>query len=411
MSVLAALLALALIPFAQQDVREDDVIYLDGKKKPKEGQVVYEDDSALVLRTGSREKRYLLADLTEVDSRVRNPDALLDRIEALDDIHTAPVESVLELAALAEDGRLEGESALLYMAVLAQEPENEVALDALGARNKRGGWSIKLGGDWWPTDSLDEGAERWKDRYEFTTAHYVFETNLPLPAATQAALDAERLYRAFFDLFEEALDLRESFELFRVELHADETSFPEASDQRGSQFDANERIVHVRARGSKWRVNLIHELTRQVAYYTTEQTADARGKAPPWLAVGLALAFSSNLGGEPGRTTFDVGSVNREAFRTHANARKPFDLDRVLVFANEDFATTFELQQKFAQCYTLLHFLMFGAGGNHHDGLLKYMRTSWKDGRIAEGDFEDALDEDDKVLQKAWHEYASEMAR
>lgn len=412
MSPLAAVFALTLAALPQEiAVREDDVIYLAKNDKAIEGQVVFEDDQALYLRNGSREKRYLLDDLSQVDSRVRNLDELLDRLEALGDLHRAPVESVLELAALAADGRLDGEAHLLYMAVLDQEPENEVALDKLGARKKKGGQAIKLGGDWWSTDKLDEGPERWKDRYVINTAHYQFETNLPVPDATLAAFDAERFYRAFYDLFAIDLELREPDEIMIVELHADETSYPEVSHRRGSNFNRDERIVHVRARGSSWRVNLIHELARQIMFQTTQRTTSSRGIAPPWLSVGLALAFSTNMGGAPGRLTFDVGSIETELFAAQANARKRFDLDRVLVFAEEDFATTFELELKFAQCYTLVHFLMFGAEGNHHEGLIKYMQMAWEEGRFSETDFEDALEVDDEDLQAEWNAYARERAR
>lgn len=401
-TLLTCLLALvAALPAA--DFEQDDTVFLaDGKTR--KGRVIYEDATKLILLKGSKRTEIPLDEVTDVDAVSRHLTSLLQRLADGGPLPQQSANELVELARFAEQGRLPGEAELLRYAALLVDPENELALEDLDGRVRKDEPQVKVGRDWIPTAELAEPREEWKDRWQFATTHYTIQSNQGLPAVIAAAFDAERFYQDFYAFFGRPLGIVEPVEQMMLRLHADEASFPEPGDGRRGFFDPEDRSVAVDARGPGWGERMVHELTRQLFYMTSEFSRSARGRVPRWLQEGFGVAFSAGRSGEPGLAEHDPLALAPDAIRLHAGARDTYDLDRVIVFTYEDYEAQDQQALKYAQSYTLLHTCLVAGNGELRTPLMNFLASAY-DGKGGPTDFEDLLGVDEDELEERWAEH------
>ncbi|MFT7462351.1 MAG: hypothetical protein ACI9EF_000691 [Pseudohongiellaceae bacterium] len=412
MPLLAATLIVLCVAAPPSDDRrpeaEDDVVTLtDGETHT--GQVVYSDETVVVLRKRTRETVFTLDQVEDVNSRVASLGQLLQRMDDGGPLSRYSRDALLELAAFAEHSRLPGEARMLRQLALISEPENEAVNEALGnvLRNKK--WTTRRGNDWIKTSQLAEGDEKWKDRWTLNTAHYRLSSNLPLGDAIAAAFDLERLYSAVFQLLAPQVQLREPQEIMEVQLHGDKKSFPEPGSGRRGLFERDDRIAYVNAISRPWHYQLAHEATRQLLYMTTQRAVNGKGDLPIWLDIGLAEAFATGMSGRPGQRAFDPHSRDRTRYRLQATAEKPYKLSRVITFSDDDMLAQQLQTLRYAQCYTLVNFLLQANEEEHSQAFFDFVRSAWK-GQASPSRFEKDMGQKDDELQEIWFAEVQQVA-
>ena len=81
----------------------------------------------------------------------------------------------------------------------------------------------------------------------------------------------------------------------------------------------------------------------------------------------------------------------------------------MLAFGTTDYQAGSDQALKYAQSYTLVHFLLHGAGEQQRAGFLAFLRLVYA-GRGSASDLKKCLDTDWKKLARAWSEYARAQA-
>jgi hypothetical protein len=411
MSLSAALAGLLLLapplagPGDEDEPPPDVVRLLDGREL--EGQVVYEDGRVVVLRRGTQEQRYEAREVDWVRSAASRARAL---VSALDGLPPEDPAALLALADEIEADQLAGEARLLRLRALALDPGNEAAHLALGHRRQGDSWSWPDGARNWPESRLFARRAEWGNAWELASTHYRVRANLPLRDAVDMALDLERFYHAFARALRE-LELHEPWEPLHVHLHADAASFPELGLERAGSYDREARLVRVgfAAGGTRW--NLIHEAAHQLLHAQAERTPRSRGEVPAWAEEGLAEYLAAATLGPPGGSFLNPGEPALHHFRAHAEAKDPYDLERVLGLGFGEFLTTTDAALKYAQAYTLVEFCLHGESGRYRRAFLAYVRGSFEEA-ARKKHFAKALGlEDLRAFEAAWKAYVAEQAR
>jgi hypothetical protein len=395
-------LAAALFALGGSD-RKPDVVTLQGGAQ-LEGYVIYEDDSSLVLRVGSRERRLELKDVAEVRSATRS---LAELFAALDAHPPVGAAAYLDLARFCRMRSLEGECALFAWGAIASDPGCAEAHELLGHRKRGSTWSAPESGRWYPLERLTELRRDWGRAWELSTTHYRLRTNLPLREALDAALDLERGYRIWFALFGRDLRMEDVIEPLEVEVHADSASYPESTG-RGAYYDSAGRILQVDASGGFDRGALVHEAVHQLLAATAESPdRSPSGSVPGWLDEGLAELVRAGCTGAPGALRFDPTGRDQGHFALHRAERKPYDLSRVLNFNAGDFAASSRADLKYAQAYTLVDFCMSAEEGRYRPSFVEFLRGVWR-GQSSSTHFKNALGLKDNEIERAWKAWVAE---
>jgi len=371
----AALVAFCIaVPFDERraEAELDVVTLVDGRTHT--GQLVYADEMIVVLRNRTRERSFPRDEIEDVDSRVASLHQLLQRLDEAGPLSRQTPEALLELGSFAEHSRLPGEARVLRLLALLADPDHEMVNKTLGNKRRNKSWTTRRGRSWVKTSKLTEPGEKWKDRWTLDTAHYRVSTNLPLGDALAAALDLERLYRSYFELLSIEVGLREPREIMEVQLHADDKSFPEPGSGRKGVFVPDDRIAYVNVSRRPWNYQLAHEATRQLLYVTTQRAVNAKGEVPRWLDAGLSEAFASGMTGRPGQMNFDPWTVDKLRYGIHGRAHKAFDLRRVMVFSDDDLNIREMQGLRYAQCYTLVDYLMQGDASEYRSAFFDFLR-------------------------------------
>lgn len=368
------------------------------------GHVLYEDERRVIVRVGTRPREYERAEVASLDSVGESMDRLL---EQLDRVHENDPAALLELARFARDNRLPNEARLLAWCALAVEPDHEGAHDFLEHRKRNGRRHVRVGEQEFPADDLAKPRD-WSRAWEFHTTHFDLRTDLALGEALGIALDLERTYRDLVDFLGPELVLHDVLERMPAEVHGDERSFPELLGSRRSYFVPEERRLYVNASKAYDRWTLVHEATHQILSCAALSDLTNKGVSlPGWLSEGLAEYMAANAVGERGRLHARPGGICTPHFRTHADAEDVYALSRVLTFGDDDFGSSSKEQLKYAQSYTLVHFLLHAEGERYRPGLMSYLRDCWN-GKSSSGAFFDAVDAKERELQAAWDAYVRE---
>ena len=156
---------------------------------------------------------------------------------------------------------------------------------------------------------------------------------------------------------------------------------------------------------------LVHEATHQILYNGAVKGSQGFcSDVPAWLDEGLAVTMQAARSGDPGRLVVRSDTLDPRWFSIHAQAEKPYDLSRVLNFDTTDFQASSRADLKYAQSYSLVCFLMYGAQGRHRAGFMEFVKGVYR-GKTSSTHFERAMDVRERDLEKAWHAFADGMAR
>jgi hypothetical protein len=389
---------LALFALASASGAQDTVELLDGTQL--EGRVVLETPERVIVRKGSRDREVERAKVKRVESRAHALDELLASWLALEKV---TAEATLELARKAKASGLSGEAEVLAMRVLAVDPSNEAAHLFLEHERRGENWILRRGSRRLSLERRVEQSRDWGEAWEFTTSHYVLATNLELATACDLALELELYYRNFYAWFAIELGLYEVLEPMASHVHADKSSFPDESGRIGYFDGQANRLVELATQDNLLGV-LTHEATHQILYNTARAARVSSSAVPPWLDEGLAEFCSSARRGFAGRASYALESRYDAHFVTHRDAKKPYDLARILTFSTGDFAASSKADLKYAEAYTLVHFCLLGDQGAHRRPFLDFLGTALR-GKGSSTDFKNALLMDERRLEKAWNEY------
>jgi hypothetical protein len=397
MGVLGALLLLALCSGAAGG-EGDEVVLKSGKSL--RGRVVFEDESVLILRQESRDTPIERAEIERVESRRSNLGVLLDNAARAE---LGDVGELELLAAQAEEMGLPGEAQVFWWRALLVDREHAAARAALGHVKRAGEWVIPVRGRMVDWDKRFQLARDWGTAWELASLHYRLRSNLPLEACLDALLDLERLYRAFYELLGAELRLYEVCRPMSVNLHADRASYPETAGEAGRYDPGTDRVLVDASRGLLF-TTLAHEATHQLLQDTVFRERSGEGEIPPWLNEGLAEYVAASVAHAP-NLVFEPGRLEPRHFRAHAQSKDPFDVTRVLSFSTGDFDASSQRELKYAQAYTLVHFLLHGAEGRHRAGFLDFLRAVYA-GKGSPTDLKRCLRLEWRELERAWHAYA-----
>ncbi len=421
--VAVALLLVALAPSAagmhpagprDGDEVPDEIVLAGGKTIS--GRIVFESADEVAILVRNKVKSYAR---DEIDSMRSASQALAALLKALIEVAPADLEARLDLARVAREAGLHGEAELLLLGIVVQQPDHDAANTLLGHRNRRDVWQRKHGSKWVDTDDLATHVEDWGDRWVLSTRHYELRTNLPLPAAIDAAWDLERLLAAYQGLLGAELELHDVTEEMFVQVHADTASYPQPTGGRSGYYEPGSRTLYVDATlgaegraGSLGAANrvLAHEGTHQLLHMTTQRTTKAKGLVPAWLDEGLAVYFESARVGRDGTALFLLGEPSLQHLRAHALAEKPYDLNRILTMDTGDFLASAHVAQKYGQAYSLVHFSLHGDDAAHRPGFFGYLKRAWE-GKSSMTEFKRnlALKPDD--FEERWHLHAKRLGR
>ena len=394
------LLLLGVAPGDGSDV----VVLQDGERL--RGRVVYEDRERLILRQGSRDTELEMSTVEHVESLIRNLDALLDR-----DLKASP-RDLGENHMLAEQAResgLTGEAEIFAWRMLAVDPANETAHRFLEHKKRPTGWVVPLEGRAAvPFDKRVTLARDWGNAWEFSTLHYNLRTNLPLDQALHLAIDLERLYLGFFELFAVELKMLEICEPMNVQVHADASSYPESANEVG-RYEAANDTLYIDASVRFSMDVLVHEATHQLLHDTAIRERTNSGEIPGWLDEGLAEYVAGCSVGGPHMLRLEPGRANMARFRIHAEAEEPYPLSRVLTFSTADFWTSSRQDLKYAQAYTLVHFCLNGDVARHRAAFFEFLRGAYR-GQSSSTDFKKCLSVDEQKWDGEWGRYVEGKA-
>ena len=398
-------IAAALLAFAG-DTRPPDRIELKSGEKV-EGYVLVETKDELLVLVKSRERRIPAAQVASVRSAAHSLTEVLDRHEKLP---AGDAAAEVKLARYCQDQALPGEAEVLALAALCDDPANADAHTLLGHVRRQAGWMAKRGNQSVLFEKLLPARADLRHPWRLETSHYALLTNLALRDAVCMSLDLERFYRAFFQLLGAEVELREVVEPLGVGVYGDQRTFPEGLAGRPAYFDPGSGQVLVNAAAVQPRYALVHEATHQILHATAAGTRAGLGVIPGWLDEGLAEYMALSLVGDPGRAQYDLGAIADRHFAAHRNAKKPYDLSRVLQFGSDDFQVSSTGDLKYAQSYTLVHFFLHGAGGQYREKFFAFLRGTYG-GRSSSTDFKRVFDVPEKELEDAWKAHVLKPVR
>jgi hypothetical protein len=332
--------------------------------------------------------------------------ALLAEIRRLD---AEDEDAVLSLAQRTREAGLPHEARLLELWALASRPDSEAANAALGHRNRSSGWQVRDGRRWVDAAEWCRREGEWKRRRTLRTTHYELQTDLPLAQSVAAAFDLERAHAVVLDLLVPHARVLDPDEVLSVQIHRGDDSYPEPGGGRTGYFDPSTRMLFVLQADETTRQLVWHEGTHQLLHFTTQRTRGARGSVPGWFDEGLAQYLEAGLQRAPIGLDLLAGTPDHARFRAHAEARDPFELKRMLTMDAGDFMASSDAALKYAQAYTLTHYLLHGDAGAPLPPWGRFVRSAW-DGRSSMGDFKEGLDGDLDEFEQAWTAYVASMA-
>ena len=151
---------------------------------------------------------------------------------------------------------------------------------------------------------------------------------------------------------------------------------------------------------------IVHEATHAIFHATSVEKANGGGGFPGWLDEGLAEYMGTSLIVGTGSVSFEPGKPDPGYFQLHATAKKPYRMSRMLNMQTGDFVGGSKIGLKYAQSYSLVHFLLHGEKQAHREGFLKFIEGVYE-GKSSSTHFKKCFDVKEKALEKAWHAHAA----
>jgi hypothetical protein len=399
---LAPLMLVAMLALGDEPAK--DVVVLTAGSKV-EGRVVYQDPKLVVVRIGTKEREIEMKDVAKVVSRAAMHHEAMEHWLKLD---PKKLHDVLQLMDWCRESQLRSDSELFAWLGLAMDPTSEEAHTLLAHEQKGASWIVRDGAKRIEWERLQKVREDWGNAWQLDTTHYHLRTNAKLADATRLALALECNYKAFFELFAIDLHLYEVVEPMLANVHADKKSFPEITGSNGAYFDSTEHTLIIDASNAVNTTVAFHEATHQLIDATATHTRANLGDIPAWLNEGLADFMAYSMVGEAGRFEFDRGALAKHYFKLQAESKNPYDLSRVLTFASDDYLATSNRDLKYAQSYTLVHFLMYAGAGKYRAPFMAFVRAAYK-GQSSSTEFKSAIGVEERALEKEWIAYVKQI--
>lgn len=381
----------------------DRVVLQNGKTLL--GRVLFEGEARIVLRQGTRDVELDPGTVASVRSRRRALEGLLQEAPGAHD-----VAALGRLAEQADAAGLAGEAAAFWWRLLELDPGHAPAHEALGHRKRGASWGVPVGTRVVGLETRRELAQDWGSAWELASFHYRLRSNLPLGTSLDVLFDLERLYLALDRLLGHELELADVCRPMGVCLHADAASYPESAGEAGRYLPEVDEVHLDASRGFSF-ATLAHELTHQWLYDTAFREQKREGEVPSWLDEGLAEYVAASVAAWP-ELRFEPGRAHPLHFRTHARAKDPHDLTRVLSFSTGDYYASSDRDLKYAQSYTLVHYLLHGREGGElrwRAGFLEFLRAVQR-GKGSSTDLKRCLGTDWRTLEAGWTAYVRERA-
>lgn len=391
---------------AGETERPVDVIELVNGKQVK-GIVLFEDSERVILKTRSRSKEYRAEDVASIDSLRRNLADVLDQQKHTDWNAT---DQVMALARYCESKGMQGLARVFALRALENDPALVEAHEFLGHSRRGDTWRVRERGRSTAFDKLADKRSDWGEEWVLETPHYTLHTNLELGQAVDLACDLEHFYRAFYSLLGGHMELLEVTQRMPANVHADSVSFPEFIGGQDAYFRPSDFTLIVNAESGLNMQLLFHEAAHQLLHMTSDRERNGRGSIPGWLNEGLADVLGAGASGDPGRMGIDGSARNDGYFNVQRSSGDPYSLSRILTMDSTDFHGSSNRQLKYAQCYTLVHFLLHAKKERFRPGFFRFLESAF-DGRSSSGHFEKSMGISREDLEEEWLEYVRRAGR
>ena len=371
-----------------------------------EGRVLLEVGDSVVLRVGAKERELARADVKSVRSA---QGSLRELLEQWQHVPPGDAAAILDLARFADSRGLAGERELFALLALTVDGKLAAAHELLGHDAKGDDWIVRAGARRIPWSKLGAARRDFKDPWELATTHYELRSNLPLVDACRILIELESFYAEYMELLGRPLLLREVEVRMPLAAHADQQSFPESQGGGTGWFAPATNSVSLLFLSGLEPQRLIEMATLQLDWSVCGGES-GKGHVPDWLDLALSFHLSARRTGEPGRPSYDPELFLPGLYRTHAEAKKPYDLGRVTSFTSGDFAGTSRTDLKYAQCYTLLHFLWTADEGAYQERLFDYLALAFA-GKATSSSLERCLDLKERAIEEAWNAHVAKLGR
>jgi hypothetical protein len=395
LSPLMSALSCFLVACAILPVAGPDQVKLVQGDKVLEGRVVFEGKDEIVLRAGSRDQRIERKDIAEIQSLERSLAPILDR-----DLRTGDAATFEALAQECQKAGLENEAKNFWLRVLLADPKNEAAAKAVGAQRVLEEVAVPFGKDRRKLADLAKRQASWKDAFELTSTHFLLKTDLDLPFALDITVALERFYQRFYDTLGSPLELYVFDESPEIDIYGSSKDFPVGPLKSDTiWFAPGVNQLHVLAAADPSVAAVVHELSKQMLFNALRRSAGTTAQVPQWTSNGIARMFSLAAPAERFGPWSDLGKPDPESFALAQRAK--LGLEKVFNANVNDFNSSPQQAEMTAGAYTLVHYLVFGQGGELRPKYGQFLRAGAK-GKISLQALSDALGMPRKDIESGW---------
>ncbi|MBM3988704.1 MAG: hypothetical protein FJ294_12200 [Planctomycetes bacterium] len=398
--MLLSILSLAVLALSGSDRVE----LKDGKVH--EGRVLAELKGSIVLREGKQVRSFSRADVANVTSLERSLAPLLEH-----DLKSADAAALATWAAEADRAGLTADARNLWLRTLLADKDHEGARKALGAKPVKDDVALHFGKSLLHLAHLRAGGLKWKYAYELPTTHFVLKTDLPLPAALEAATALERFHHRFYGLLGEPLELYVFDEraLPEVRIYAEGASYP-TPPRSGDRvwFSMGENCLNVAADGQLALPALVSELSRQMLFSALRRSSGPTAQVQPWVSAGIAEYFGRIAPTQLGGAWGDASAAFAVAAKTVAASKTTF----AALFNSpmNEFSNSPQAGEMSAAAWSALHFFLYARDGALREGFGRYVNDGAK-GKLSMSALCEHVKLKPDEIESGWRAHVSAAAR
>jgi hypothetical protein len=402
-STLHYLVLLALLGSGRDE--PDTIVLRSGKSI--ECRVVFDSPEKVVYAVGTKTTEIPRTDVERLETVEI---ALREFLKNFEEIDAGNPAALVELATWAEAHELPGEAHDLWIRVLTVDPTNERAWTKLGGVKGKKGWQLKVRGRFYDLEALKKRVSDWKNALELPTAHFLLKSDAEPARVLDLAIDAERAWFAFYDALGTALGLYVFDEAPEIHVFSDAKDYPAPpTPDDKAWYSAVANTLYVNAAAKPTPGEVLYEMTDLFVVNGLRRTADARtGQREPWAREGFGQMFAAAVRPDPGRVKFEFEPPYEPWFRAQVEDPKALNLSQTLRAGLSSFQSGPDAERFSRQCYTLMHFLVFGKSGEHRAKLAEYLRSAYT-GKTGTANFEKVFGTKLKELEPEWKAYVQRI--
>ncbi|HEU4417955.1 MAG TPA: DUF1570 domain-containing protein, partial [Planctomycetota bacterium] len=339
--------------------------------KELRGRVVRESEKEVVLRIGSVDRKLPRAQVRSVDCVATKHRALMQTW-----LHTKlnDPKALVEVADMADRAGLPHEARLFRWYSLRLRPDDAATHEALGNRQVKGDWIVRLGSREAKFREADALGADFANAWALRSEHFAIRCAAGLPAALDTLLMLELHYHTFHDRFGKTVELLELVEPIDVRLYRDRAQMPNLSNNVGAYFSGSEPALFTCWEDGR-AFAIMHESTHALLHWHFVRAAASRGELPAWLNEGWAEYMDGLYDTRvPGKPQPRQGSVQGQhsARLAASTAEERYGVHRLLNFKASDFGASSRQDLKYAQSWALFRFLF-----EHEDSSLRQIFSEY----------------------------------